>query len=121
MAFKLSYRSNLHKGGGNSISKNRCSLTSAFLVCTSLIFILVLVVEHVHVDLAHQAARTAVIQLAFATLSHVRSSPFALTFFLIPIVYMGEKENPSRKYPTPDSFVRMDNAELICGITASAE
>ena len=42
MAFKLSYRSNLHKGGGNSISKNRCSLTSAFLVCTSFIFTLVL-------------------------------------------------------------------------------
>ena len=41
MALKLSYRSNLHKGGGNSIS-NRYSLTSAFLVCTSFIFILVL-------------------------------------------------------------------------------
>jgi hypothetical protein len=44
----------------------------------AVILALVPVVEHVHVNLSHQAPWAAVIQLAFSTLSHVRSSPFPL-------------------------------------------
>jgi hypothetical protein len=55
------------------------------------------VVEHVHVDLAHETARASEIQLAFSTLSHVRNSPLPLNVFLIPMVYMGENAIPSRR------------------------
>ena len=43
----------------------------------AIILVLVPVIEHVHVNLPHQAARAAVIQLTFSTLSHVRDSPFS--------------------------------------------
>ena len=71
-------------------------LGAGVLAAQAVVLFLLLIVEHVHVDLPHQAAGTAVIQLAFSTLSHVRNSPCVLTVFLMPRVYMGEKANPSR-------------------------
>src|SRR5512145_68545 len=63
----------------------------------AVIFIPFWIVQHIHVNFTHQAARAAVIQLAFSTLSHVRSSPLPLTTFWMPRVHIGEKAKPSRK------------------------
>ena len=38
-------------------------------------------------------------QVAFSTLSRVRNSPVPVITFLMPRVYIGEKANPSLKYP----------------------
>src|SRR6266498_2926948 len=86
----------------------------------TIVFILGFIEQHVHVNFTHQTTWTAIIQPAFATLSHVRSSPFPLTVFLIPRVYIGEKPKPSRKYPEAELSVRMDTRVSICGIIASA-
>ena len=65
----------------------------------AIILVLVLIVKHIHIDLTRQTPRTSIVQLAFSTLSHVCSSPFPWIVFLIPMVYIGEKANPSRKWP----------------------
>ncbi len=56
----------------------------------AVVFFLVLVVEHIKVEVAHEAGGTAVIQFAFSTLSHDLNDSFPVRFLRIPRVNIGE-------------------------------
>ena len=64
---------------------------STVLTAEAVVLPLVPIVEHVHVNVPHEAGRTAVIQSALSRLSHVRNTSCSFTLPSQPRVNMGLK------------------------------
>ena len=78
------------------ISRENFLLGSVELAAYAVIFLFILIIEHIYIQIPLKAGGASEIQFSLARLSHVANSSFPVIRTVYPSVNIGENAYPSR-------------------------